>query len=92
MGAPPVFHESPPSDVFALDVRTGRPFWSYKRDLPTPINACCGLVNRGVAILGDTIYLGTIDAHLVALDAKTGSLIWDVKVADHRALVGHRNT
>ena len=36
-------------------------------------------------MLGDTIYLGTIDAHLVALDAKTGSLIWDVKVADHRA-------
>ena len=80
-----MYVSQPPSDVFALDVRTGRPFWSYQRDLPTPINACCGLVNRGVAILGDTIYLGTIDAHLVALDAKTGSLIWDVKVADHRA-------
>ncbi len=80
-----MYVSQPPSDVFALDVRTGRPFWSYKRDLPTPINACCGLVNRGVAILGDTIYLGTIDGHLVALDAKTGSLIWDVKVADHRA-------
>ena len=80
-----MYVSQPPSDVFALDVRTGRPFWAYERDLPSPINACCGLVNRGVAILGDTIYLGTIDAHLVALDAKTGSVIWDVEVADYRA-------
>ncbi len=63
----------PPSDVFALDAATGRPFWSYVRSLPDKINACCGQVNRGLAMLGEyRLYVGTIDGHLVALDAKTG--------------------
>ncbi|MDA2938759.1 PQQ-dependent dehydrogenase, methanol/ethanol family [Acidobacteria bacterium AH-259-A15] len=74
----------PPNDAFALDTRTGRPFWSYKRQLPEQLNVCCGQVNRGFAIQGDRLYMGTVDAHLVALDAKTGSLIWDVEVADYK--------
>ena len=80
----------PPSNAHALDTRTGRTFWSYTRDLPDEIHACCGQVNRGLAILGDRLYLGTVDAHLVALDAKTGSVIWDVEVADRRT--GHSIT
>ena len=72
----------PPNDVFALDVETGRPFWSYVRSLPEKINVCCGQVNRGLAMLGNRLYIGTVDAHLVALDAKTGAVIWDVEVAD----------
>jgi alcohol dehydrogenase (cytochrome c) len=72
----------PPNDVFALDAETGRPFWSYVRSLPEKINVCCGQVNRGLAILGSRLYMGTVDAHLVALDAKTGAVIWDVEVAD----------
>ena len=75
----------PPNDVFALDIRTGRPFWSYKHNLPEKVNVCCGRVNRGLAILGDRLYMGTLDSHLIALDAKTGALIWDVEVADYRA-------
>src|SRR5947209_12217908 len=74
----------PPSNVFALDPATGRPFWHYKRSLPAKINICCDAVNRGVAVLGDRVFLGTVDAHLVALHAKTGAVLWDVPVADNQ--------
>ncbi len=72
----------PPSDVTALDLRTGRPIWHYRRNIPPGVPVCCGQVNRGVAALGDQIFVNTIDAHLVALDAKTGRVRWDVEVAD----------
>ena len=73
----------PPSDATALDLRTGRPIWSYRRSLPQGIVTCCGQVNRGVALLDDQVFLGTVDAHLVALDARTGRVRWDVEVADY---------
>ena len=73
----------PPNDVVALDTASGRPYWSYRRSLPDRINVCCGQVNRGLAIAGDRLIMGTVDAHLVALDRKTGNLIWDVEVADY---------
>ena len=80
----------PPNDVLALDAATGRPFWTYRRRLPERINVCCGRVNRGLAILGDTLYLGTLDAKLVALDAKSGRVKWETEVADYRT--GHSIT
>ncbi len=61
-----MYISEPPSDVTALDTRTGRPLWQYKRTLPNDIPVCCGEVNRGVAVLGNTVYVGTLDAHLVA--------------------------
>src|SRR5690242_12674369 len=64
--------------AFALDARTGRPIWQYQRALPEDIRPCCGRVNRGLAILGDKVFLGTLDAHLIALDTKTGNVVWDV--------------
>jgi len=73
----------PPSDVTALDLRTGRPIWSYRRSLPEGIVTCCGQVNRGVALLDDQVFVGTVDAHLLALDARTGRVRWDVEVSDH---------
>ncbi len=73
-----------PNVVTALDGRTGRPLWSYRRALPTGIPACCGPVNRGLAILDDMLFLGTYDAHLVALDLRTGAERWDVTVADYQ--------
>jgi alcohol dehydrogenase (cytochrome c) len=79
-----------PSNVTALDVRTGRVLWRYRRTMPDDIRVCCGQVNRGVALLGDLVYVGTIDAHLVALDARTGAVRWDVTVADNRT--GHSIT
>ena len=70
--------------VFALDARTGRPLWKYERSSPKDIRPCCGRVNRGVAILGDKVFFGTLDAHLIALDAKTGHVIWDVTAVDYK--------
>jgi alcohol dehydrogenase (cytochrome c) len=71
-----------PNDVVALDAVTGRIFWTYQYNNAPEGRACCGRVNRGLAILGNTLYMGTIDAHLIALDARTGHLIWKTKVAE----------
>ena len=74
-----------PNDVIALDAKTGRVFWMYRYQLdPTQI-VCCGSNNRGLAILGDTLYMGTLDAHLVAIDAKSGRPVWNTRVADNKA-------
>ena len=70
--------------AYALDARTGRPIWQYQRALPADIRPCCGRVNRGLAILGDKVFMGTLDAHVIALDAKTGNVMWDVTAADYR--------
>ena len=70
--------------AFALDARSGRPIWMYQRQLPSDIRPCCGRVNRGLAILGDKVFLGTLDAHVIALDAKTGNVVWDAAAADYK--------
>src|SRR5256714_954881 len=70
--------------AFALDARTGRPIWLYQRQLPSDIRPCCGRVNRGSAILGDKVFMGTLDAHVIAFDSKTGNVVWDVTAADYR--------
>jgi alcohol dehydrogenase (cytochrome c) len=70
--------------AFALDARSGRPIWQYQRALPSDIRPCCGRVNRGLAILGDKVFMGTLDAHVVAFDAKTGNVVWDVSAFDYR--------
>ncbi len=70
--------------AFALDASTGRPIWQYQRTLPGDIRPCCGRVNRGLAILGDKVFLGTLDAHVIALDAKTGTVVWDIAAVDYR--------
>ncbi len=71
-----------PNDVVALDAATGRVFWTYHHEPAPEGRPCCGRVNRGLAILGDTLYMGTIDAHLLAIDGKSGKLLWDSVVAD----------
>ena len=76
--------------AFALDARTGRPIWMYQHPLPGDIRPCCGRVNRGLAIVGDKVFLGTLDAHVIALDSKTGNVVWDVVAADYRT--GHSFT
>jgi alcohol dehydrogenase (cytochrome c) len=70
-----------PNDVIALDAVTGRVFWTYSYNPAPEARPCCGRVNRGLAILGDTLFMGTIDAHLVAIDAKNGKPLWDTTVA-----------
>ncbi len=74
----------PPSDVTALDLRSGRPIWTYRRSLPKGVIACCGQVNRGLAALDDQLFVGTVDGHLVALDMHSGRVRWDVEVADYK--------
>ena len=71
-----------PNDVVALDARTGRVFWIYSYPTPSDHKACCGANNRGVAVLGDRVFMATLDAHVVALDAATGAELWNVEVAD----------
>ena len=70
--------------AFALDARTGRAIWRYQRNLPEKLQPCCGMVNRGLAILGNRLFMATLDAHVIALDTKTGNLLWDVTAADYR--------
>ncbi len=68
----------------ALDARTGRTLWQYRRNLPEKVLHCCGPVNRGLAVLGDKVFMATLDAHVIALDAKTGHLLWDAEAADYK--------
>ena len=71
--------------VTALDVRTGRPLWTYQHAMPEGVlNIGFGRTNRGGALLDETFYFGTLDAHLVALDAKSGALRWKTKVAENK--------
>jgi len=70
--------------AFALDAKSGRPIWQYQRALPADIRPCCGRVNRGLAILADKVFFGTLDTHVVALDSKTGNVIWDATAFDYR--------
>src|SRR5581483_9938243 len=70
-----------PNTVAAMDAVTGRVFWTYPYVPARAARPCCGSVNRGLAILGDTLFMGTIDAHLIAIDAKSGKPIWNVAVA-----------
>ncbi len=74
-----------PNDIVALDAATGRIFWVYSYSPAPQARLCCGRINRGLAILGDTLFMGTIDAHIVAVDAKSGQLLWNTKVADPEA-------
>ncbi len=77
-----VYVSLPFSGVAALDAATGKEIWRYKHDPRTP-KLCCGPANRGVAVSGGKVYLGTVDGRLVALDAKTGARVWDVVVAEY---------
>ncbi len=71
----------PGNHVIAVDLRTGREIWSWYRHLGGTA-LCCGLVNRGVALYGDKVYVGTLDAHLIALDRRTGKVAWDRQVVE----------
>jgi alcohol dehydrogenase (cytochrome c) len=85
-----MYVSEPGGSVTALDTLTGRPLWKYTRTMPKGVRGCCGPVNRGVAILNDMVYSGTFDAHLVALDIKSGIVRWDAEVADPK--LGHSIT
>lgn len=91
-------HEAPPivndgimfvttsyNRLYALDAATGELLWSYVRELAEDVFpvVCCDVVNRGVALYQDKVYMTTLDAHLLAFDAKTGRIVWDKTVEDY---------
>jgi len=75
-----VIYVSVPDNVWAIDARSGRQLWRYTY----PPNAGFKIGHRGVAVLGDLVYVTTPDAHLLALDARTGAVRWNVEIADSR--------
>lgn len=77
------FSEPVSNRVVALEAATGRVLWTYTPDLPRDLRLCCGGVTRGVAALDSTIFLATNDAHLIALDVRTGRVRWNTEVAVH---------
>ena len=68
------------TQIVALDGATGRQFWTFRYNIPQTARNCCGRVNRGLAILGDTLFMGTLNSHLIAVNAKNGTLMWDTTV------------
>ena len=72
---------APGANAYALDARSGRQLWHYTYPMPSGAKLCCGTVNRGVAILGDQLFMVTPHAHVISLDRKDGSLIWDSEIA-----------
>ena len=73
------------SRLFAVDARTGEKLWQYDAQLPDGIMPCCDVINRGAAVYGDLVYFGTLDAKLVALDRKTGKVVWKKTIEDYKA-------
>ncbi|MCB1672544.1 MAG: PQQ-dependent dehydrogenase, methanol/ethanol family, partial [Pseudomonadales bacterium] len=71
-----------PNSVMAVDAVTGRVFWKYRHTPAENSRVCCGANNRGVAVLDDRVFMGTLDARLVALDRINGEPLWDVPVGD----------
>jgi alcohol dehydrogenase (cytochrome c) len=71
--------------VIAVDAITGNVNWKYERELPGDVfpKLCCDVVNRGVAVYKDKVYLATLDAHVVALENNTGKVVWDRKMGDY---------
>ncbi|MEN0063861.1 MAG: PQQ-dependent dehydrogenase, methanol/ethanol family [Myxococcota bacterium] len=70
--------------VYAVDAKTGAELWKFDPKVPKEAgkNACCDVVNRGVAAWGDKVFVGTIDGRLIALDQMTGEVAWDVVTVD----------
>ncbi len=72
------------SRIFALDQKSGKKLWSYTARLPDDIRPCCDVVNRGAAIFGDKVYMGLLDASIVALNKDTGKVVWHEKFGDQK--------
>jgi alcohol dehydrogenase (cytochrome c) len=81
-----IYLTEPPSIVTALDARTGRQLWTWAPAIPPDVRTpgSAGAVNRGVAVLGDSVFVGTVHGHLVALDARSGAVRWDAVVGDNQ--------
>src|SRR6056297_554830 len=77
------------SRLYAIDVNTGEELWQYDARLPEGILPCCDVINRGAALAGDKVIFGTLDARIVALDAKTGDVVWRDQIDDYKAVYSY---
>jgi alcohol dehydrogenase (cytochrome c) len=71
--------------VWALDAKTGQELWRYQHAIPFDTPLCCGNVNRGVAVANGKVFAVTLNAHVIALDATDGKVVWDTPYGDPRA-------
>ena len=71
--------------VWALDARNGDLLWQYRHAIPFDVSLCCGNVNRGVAVAQGMVFVVTLNAHIIAIDAATGQKVWDQTYGDVRA-------
>jgi alcohol dehydrogenase (cytochrome c) len=71
--------------VWCIDARTGNELWAYHHEIPFDTSLCCGNVNRGVAVANGKVFVVTLNAHVLALDAVTGKPVWDKTYGDVRA-------
>ena len=80
-----LYATGPMNVAWAIEAKTGKQIWRYQRTLPDMklLRICCGNVNRGFAVLGDRLFMTTLDAHLIALEMKTGKVIWDIEMAKY---------
>jgi PQQ-dependent dehydrogenase (methanol/ethanol family) len=77
-----IYYTRSPNQVYAVDAATGRELWRFHHAMETAPYLCCGTANRGVAAYRDRIYVATLDAHLIALNKRTGDVIWDIEIDD----------
>ena len=75
-----IFTTEPPANVIALDAATGVVRWRFSRTMPDKLPVCCSRTNRGLALLGNTLFLGSLDCYLIAINATTGSVMWQTEV------------
>mgnify|MGYP001827852227 CR=1 FL=1 len=80
-----MFITIPANIICALDARSGLKYWQMEYPMKPKLAFCCGKVNRGLAMLGETLYKGTLDAKILAVDAKSGSIRWEVQVGQPEA-------
>jgi alcohol dehydrogenase (cytochrome c) len=76
-----VFVTEPPATVTALNAKTGKVIWKYQRPMHVDVPLCCGIQNRGLAILENSLFFGSLDGYLIAIDANTGEVRWQTRVA-----------
>ncbi len=77
-----MYATGPSNHAWGLDLATGRPMWHYAKPLPSGMNICCGQVNRGFAALGNKLYKVNLEAKLIAMDSKTGNVLWETEIDD----------
>jgi len=82
----------PENAIYALDAATGRQMWMYEYRNPPRTFNCCGRVNRGLAILGNTLFMNTLDMHVVAVDARSGREMWKTEIYDYNEAGGYAAT